>query len=210
MAHEVRNPLNSANLQLEVLMRRLDRGEARPETIRPVAQLVRDEIKRLEHLVNDFLAFAQPRPLETRPTDVGELCRGVLLLVSHEAEAAKIAATAALDPVPLVDADPERLKQVLLNLVRNAIEAMPSGGALTLRTRRGDGGRSVEIDVSDTGQGFADEAPIFDAFFTTKVAGTGLGLTIVHRIVADHGGTVRVRSRPGDTTFTISLPAGAG
>jgi signal transduction histidine kinase len=84
------------------------------------------------------------------------------------------------------------------------MEAMPQGGALTIRGRATTS--TVDVEVHDTGVGFADEAPIFDAFFTTKPQGTGLGLTIVHRIVALHGGAVRVRSRPGDTSFTVSLP----
>lgn len=107
--------------------------------------------------------------------------------------------------LPPVDVDPERLRQVLQNLVRNALEAMPDGGRLTVRARLAAGGQ-VELDVADTGAGFGDETPVFDAFFTTKPKGTGLGLSIVHRIVTDHGGTVRVRSRPGETCFTVSLP----
>jgi signal transduction histidine kinase len=100
----------------------------------------------------------------------------------------------------------ERLRQVLLNLTRNAIEAMSDdGGQLRLLARRV--GAEVEIVVEDDGPGFGEDLPVFDAFFTTKSQGTGLGLAIVHRIVADHGGTIRVDSRPGRTCFTLALPA---
>jgi signal transduction histidine kinase len=205
LAHEVRNPLNSALLQLQVLVRRMDRGETSPASLRPVVALVEDEIRRLEVLVNDFLSFVHPRPLDLQPTALAELCREVLAFAGPEVSAAGLAVRSELsETVPVVQADPQRLRQVLLNLIRNAVEATPAGGTITLRTHAADG--RVEIDVEDTGAGFPDETPIFDAFFTTKPKGTGLGLTIVHRIVSDHGGTVRVRSRPGQTCFTVSLP----
>lgn len=205
LAHEVRNPLNSAALQLQVLRRRLARGESSLESLDPVAALVEDEIRRLERLVSDFLSFARPRPLELQAIALDDLCRGVLGFFAPEAEASHVQVKLEMAPdLPALPVDPERLRQVLQNLARNALEAMPDGGVLTIRSRLADG--RVEIDVADTGQGFGDEAPIFDAFFTTKSKGTGLGLSIVHRIVADHGGTVRVRSRAGDTCFTISLP----
>ena len=92
--------------------------------------------------------------------------------------------------------------------MRNALEAMPGGGRLILRCRRGTE-KTVELDVEDTGLGFAEDQPVFDAFFTTKEKGTGLGLSIVHRIIADHGGTIRVRSGAGGTCFSLSLPAAA-
>jgi len=206
LAHEVRNPLNSATLQLQVLRRRLSKGDARPESLDPVAGLIEEEMRRLERLVDDFLSFARPRPLDLQPTGLAELCRGVLTFAEHDAAAAGVRLTLEVEPdVPTIQADGGRLRQVLQNLVRNALEAMPSGGRLAVRVRRAD--RGVELEVSDTGVGFADEAPVFDAFFTTKSKGTGLGLSIVHGIVTDHGGTVRVRSRPGDTCFTVSLPA---
>ena len=95
---------------------------------------------------------------------------------------------------------------MLLNLTRNALEAMQeTGGHLTLRARAD--GDAVELDVEDDGPGFSEDLPIFDAFFTTKEQGTGLGLPLVHRIVSDHGGTIRVESRPGRTCFTLRLPA---
>jgi signal transduction histidine kinase len=208
LAHEVRNPLNSALLQLQVLRRRMDRPNASRETLEPIATLVEDEIRRLEHLVTDFLSFARPRPLDLRATDLVEVFRSVQDFVAPELEANGI--TVQIDvaaALPALHVDPERLRQVLQNLVRNAVEAMGSGGKLTLRARAA--GAAVEIDIADTGPGFPEATPVFDAFFTTKPKGTGLGLSIVHRIVSDHGGTLRVRSRPGDTCFTISLPIAA-
>jgi PAS domain S-box-containing protein len=206
LAHEVRNPLNSALLQLEVLRRRMERiGGKEKETLAPIVALVEDEIRRLEHLVSDFLSFARPRPLELRATDLLELFESVVSFGTPELEAAEIVVSIDVPAdLPSLYVDRERLRQVLQNLVRNAIEAMAGGGRLTLRARAVDG--VLEIDVADTGPGFARETPVFDAFFTTKQKGTGLGLSIVHRIVSDHGGTLRVRSRPGDTCFTISLP----
>jgi signal transduction histidine kinase len=206
LAHEVRNPLNSASLQLTLLERRLGRGDA-PHTILPIARIIKSEIDRLDRLVRDFLAFAQPRPIETRSIDAADLVRGVRELITPEAAAAHVSVTAELPgrPVPVLG-DAERLRQVLLNLTRNALEAIGSarGGNLKLRARDTAGG--AEIEVEDDGPGFAEDLPIFDAFFTTKEQGTGLGLALVHRIVTDHGGTIRVSSRPGRTCFTIGLP----
>jgi signal transduction histidine kinase len=205
LAHEVRNPLNSASLQLTVLERRLERGQTGRDSTLPVLTLVKDEISRLDRLVRDFLAFSQPQPPERNPIDLNALLRSLAQWMGPEAEAGKIQVVLQLaDPLPGVMGDSERLRQVLMNLMRNATEAMPDGGRLTLKSRAVDG--SVEIDVEDSGHGFAEALPVFDAFFTTKSQGTGLGLAIVHRIVTDHGGNIRVRSAPGATVFTIGLP----
>jgi signal transduction histidine kinase len=209
LAHEVRNPLNSAALQLAVLERRLERGEPADRTA-PIAHIIRSEIDRLDRLVRDFLAFAKPAPLERRPVDVAALLTSTAELIAPEADAARVALTVDAPPaLPLAMGDAERLRQVLLNLTRNAIEAMDAGGGrLTLRARSAGG--MVEVEVEDDGPGFPNDLPVFDAFFTTKDQGTGLGLSLVHRIVQDHGGTIRVASGPGRTCFTFTLPAGTG
>jgi signal transduction histidine kinase len=206
LAHEVRNPLNSASLQLTVLERRLDRSDD-PTNALPIARIIKSEIDRLDRLVREFLAFARPHPLDPKPVDVEELLAGVAGLITPEAETGKVViAVDAADGTPPVLGDGERLRQVLLNLTRNAVEAMAErGGRLRLAARAT--GAEVEIDVEDDGPGFGEELPVFDAFFTTKSEGTGLGLAIVHRIVTDHGGTIRVESRPGRTCFTLALPA---
>jgi PAS domain S-box-containing protein len=208
LAHEVRNPLNSASLQLTVLERRLERGEA-PAAALPIAHVIKSEIDRLDRLVREFLAFATPRPFEPRPVDVGELLAGVAALIAPEAEAAHVSiAVDVAANVSTLSGESERLRQVLLNLTRNSIEAMNErGGRLRLGARTA--GAEVLVDVEDDGPGFGEELPVFDAFFTTKSHGTGLGLAIVHRIITDHGGTIRVESRPGRTCFTLALPAAA-
>jgi len=206
LAHEVRNPLNSASLQLTVLERRLERG-GDPAGALPIARVIKGEIDRLDRLVREFLAFARPHPLEPKPVPVGELLAGVAGLIAPEAEAARvvIAVDVPAGTLPVLG-DSERLRQVLLNLTRNAIEAMTErGGRLRLGARAAGG--EIEIAVEDDGPGFGEELPVFDAFFTTKSHGTGLGLAIVHRIVTDHGGTIRVESHPGRTCFTLVLPA---
>jgi PAS domain S-box-containing protein len=205
LAHEIRNPLNAASLQLELLLRRIEKGQLESDAIKSVATVIRSEIKRLEHLLNDFLSFARPNPLNLASTQIADVVDAVLSLVAPEIEAAHVSVTCDLAPeMAPIEGDAERLKQVFLNLVRNAIEAMPEGGELALRARPQEGG--VEVDVEDTGLGIADEAVIFDAFYTTKPHGTGLGLALVHRIVSDHGGQVTLRSGRGKTCFTVSLP----
>jgi PAS domain S-box-containing protein len=210
LAHEVRNPLNSALLQLEVLKRRVERGSG-ADALFPVLSIVQDEIRRLERLVNDFLAFAQPRPTSYTPTNVNQLVESVITLIKPEAETLGIEVRAELDPqTGSIEAAPERMRQVLLNLTRNALEAMSESGTLTLCTTRADSAGNVAIAVEDTGPGFPEEAPVFDAFYTTKASGTGLGLAIVHRIVGEHSGTIAVDSRPGATKFIIRLPQQSG
>lgn len=207
LAHEVRNPLNSAQLQLDVLDRKLAKGTLRTENVIATNRILRDELRRLERLVEDFLSFAQPRPLSLEMCDVNQLIQSVVDLVAPEVHGSGIDMHVEFDPgVGMVEVEAQRLRQVLLNLLRNAKEAMVDHGTLTVRTQGPGVDGNVLIEICDTGPGFAEDAPIFDAFYTTKEGGTGLGLAIVHRIITDHGGTISVQGTSGDTRFRISLP----
>ena len=209
LAHEIRNPLNGANLHVSVLDRALARMPHAPQVALDAAEVLRVEIRRLGALVSDFLDVARPKPLSRAEHDLNEIARSVGVLLSPEAQLREVSLEVETFPFPATaEVDSERIKQVLVNLVRNAVEAVKDGGHVILRVRRLP--HDVELDVADDGPGVPDtKAPVFDAFYTTKAGGTGLGLSIVQRIVSDHGGDVSFVSRPGSTTFTVRLPEGA-
>jgi PAS domain S-box-containing protein len=207
LAHEIRNPLNGAQLHVAFLKRAIQRSTAKQELLE-ATDVVADEITRLANLVTEFLDFARPRPPELKPTSLTRALEHVCGLVEGLAKAAGVEVVCDL-PVSDVEfpADGAKLTQVLLNLLNNAVEA--GGRSVCLRGRRGP--RQIFIDVEDDGVGLpSPDAPIFDAFYSTKEGGTGLGLAISHRIVTDHGGTIDVRSKPGKTSFHICLPLERG
>ncbi len=209
LAHEIRNPLNGASLHLSVIERGLARSADVPPAMKEAADVLRAEFRRLGGLVSDFLEVARPKPLVLTECDLNDLAQGVRTLLAPEAEARHV--TLSVVPFPfrvLARIDIERAKQVLVNLVRNALDAVKDGGNVAIGVRRLP--EHVEIDVQDDGMGVSDpNAPIFDAFYTTKDRGTGLGLSIVQRIVTDHGGEVSFASQPGSTVFTVRLPCEA-
>lgn len=208
LAHEIRNPLNGAQLHLTFLERGFNRLGLRDDDTTDAMRVVRAEIQRLSTLVSEFLDFARPRPLERRPVSLLELCTHAVALVQADAEEARVSIRTDLPATDVtLDADPDKLAQVFANLLRNAVESMATtgGGRVLLRARRKP--RQVLFEVEDEGPGIANpESPIFDPFFSTKPTGTGLGLSVVHRIVTDHGGTVDFTSRPGRTVFRVTLP----
>ncbi len=206
LAHEIRNPLNAASLQLTVVQRRLARDAPDVAGSLEATRLVATEMKRLAQLVQEFLQFARPQPLTLRRADLCATASELVQLVQPEAEAAGVELGFQHAGASESQIDEEKIKQVLLNLVRNAIEATGRGGHVELRLR--SEGENVLLEVEDDGPGLSSaDAPIFEPFFTTKSAGTGLGLSIVHRIVSDHGGRVEVQSRAGRTVFTVALPS---
>ncbi len=214
LAHEIRNPLNAAVLQLHLLTRNLDRIEADETTrgaLKDRTRIVGDEIGRLNRLLTEFLELARPRGIAREPVHVPRLADEVLDL---EEESAKGRGVTIVRDLPkdgcVAIGDREKLKQVIINLVVNALEAMKQGGTLTVRVR--PEGERVMLTIEDTGPGIAPEllTQVFDPFFTTKEAGTGLGLSIVRKIVVDqHGGDVEIDSERGKgAKVIVSIPTG--
>jgi signal transduction histidine kinase len=205
LAHEIRNPLNGAQLHVSFLERTLAKSGAPADALEAVT-VVGEEIKRLARLVTEFLDFARPRPLAVAPTSLTALCaRASQLASAHAGGGVALSLDLPASDVTL-SADKDRLVQVLLNLLQNAIEAVSArGGSVVLRARRAP--RQVWIEIEDDGPGLPPgNAPVFDAFFSTKPNGTGLGLAIAHRVVTDHGGAIDVESAPGRTRFRVTLP----
>jgi two-component system, NtrC family, sensor histidine kinase HydH len=220
LSHEIRNPLNAALLQLTLLERRLQRLEAglQGPLLEPLV-LVRDEIRRLDHILEDFLQFARPREFVPRPVALGGVVTRVLDLLDGEAGRRAIRIERRLEegPEPLrVAGEEERLRQVLVNLALNAVEASPDGGTVRVRLAAeppgppgSDAAPRVELTMEDAGPGVpaAVRDRIFEPFFTTKARGSGLGLSIVHAIVIQHGGTIEVGEAPGGgARFVLRLP----
>jgi signal transduction histidine kinase len=212
LAHEIRNPLNSIGLQLSILERRIKRLDSEVTgELQQLAEVIRSEISRLDSLVGDFLLFSRTKRFHYRPTSLDALVDDVLKLLRPEAEQAQVILQRGQpgpERLPDVPVDAEKMKQVVINLVRNAIEAVGMGGRVSVETSAG-GGR-VRLLVRDDGPGLPPGLDVFQLFVTTKPRGTGLGLSIVQQIVSEHGGEVGAASGPGGgTIFTVSLPAEA-
>jgi two-component system, NtrC family, sensor histidine kinase HydH len=209
LSHEIRNPLNAAALQLSVLERRVRKlpEDGQAVLLEPLV-LVRDEIRRLDQTLQDFLLFSRPRELVRRPVPLEALLRKVGELLSGDAEARLVQLVVEVQPgTPAAAGDEGILRQVLLNLILNALDVSPRGGRVYLRGRAVENG--VELVVADQGPGISAEVRnrLFEPFFTTKPNGTGLGLAIVHSLVDQHGGRVWVsRGDTGGAAFHIHLP----
>ena len=207
LAHEVRNPLNSAKLQLSLLQRRLAKlGVDR--SLQEPAKLVHDEIDRLTALLNDFLAFARPPRLDTQEQDLRVLLGHVVELERPGALARQVELVIVPCATPmLARIDGPKLHQVVFNLVRNALEAVNPGGRVELALRASS--KHVIIEVKDNGHGITPEVlqRIYEPFFSTKPEGTGIGMAIVQNLVQLHGGTLEVETSPRGTVFKVLLPA---
>ena len=204
LAHEIRNPLASIDGAAEILQENSINTAIRKETI----GIIRKECARLNRLLSSLLDFARPRSPEWHSIDVQHMLESVVQLLSHSTAKGITIRAQADGTLPKISGDPEQIRQVMLNLAINAAQAMPAGGEVQFVARRQDS--EVVIDVIDEGEGVPEEnlEKIFDPFFTTKHDGTGLGLSVVHRIVAQHHGTVSARKNLGPgMTFSLTLPA---
>jgi signal transduction histidine kinase len=214
LAHEIRNPLGSIKASAQYLSETAEQREDRGEFL----DIIVDEVDRLNRVVSSFLDYARPAHTDPEPIYVNSAVQLTLQFLRPECDSADVELHVTMDPdLPKVRIDIEHLRQVLINLVQNAMQAMTSGGDIYVETRIQDrfrigGGarRWVQISVRDTGPGIAPGllANLFVPFVTTKQQGTGLGLAISHRIVSETGGRIDVRSRQGfGTTFVVLLPA---
>jgi signal transduction histidine kinase len=214
VAHDVRNPLHSIGLTLQHLQetgRPADPGRAE-EFDRSLA-IIREEIGRLDRLVDNFLRFARSSPRPREELDLALLLRETVRLVEKQAERLEIRLEVVVEGEPRrVLADAEAIRSALLNLVLNGFEAMPRGGTLTLSLR--EAGGEVQVEVADTGEGIAEEdrEKVFDFAYTTRDGGHGLGLAMVHQAVVEgHGGRVSLESAPGEgTRVLLAFPPEAG
>jgi len=206
IAHELNNPIYGIMNTLELL-----KTEIPPESKRRrILELSLSEIQRLSEMLRNMLSFSKPEEEKRRPVKIDELIEGILLVMEKQMKESNIQVEASFDSdIPEVMASTNQMRQVMLNILKNAKEAMPKGGTLTVRTTRE--GNKVLIHIQDTGIGIPEEIrdKIFEAFFTTKqkVKGVGLGLSVCYGIIKDHGGEIKVESEEGKgTTFTLSLP----
>jgi len=206
IAHELNNPIYGIMNTLELL-----KTEIPPESKRRrILELSLSETERLSEMLRNMLSFSKPEEEVRKRLNVNELLEGILLMMEKQMKEVNVKVVTRFEPkIPEIMASTHQMRQVILNLFKNAKEAMPRGGTLTVRTEKED--TKVLIRIQDTGTGIPEEIrnKIFEAFFTTKqkVKGVGLGLSVCYGIIKDHGGEIRVDSKEGKgTTFTISLP----
>ena len=206
IAHEINNPLQAIKNCLELIIDEVEAGEPLDRTLLDVAA---GELERIRRIIQQMLDLYRPRQERMEPVDLNAAVEGVLALMRKQLESHNVTVETHLDSAaPQVIGREDQLRQVFINLVLNAIEAMPQGGQITIKTNRQDG--LIAVQVSDTGVGIAPEnlTRIADPFFSTKPKGVGLGLTICHEIIERHRGTLDVRSQVGrGSRFIIQLPA---
>jgi len=208
VAHEIKNPLGSISIHLQLLQKTLTKIKYTENKTEKYLNVIKEELERLNRIVVDFLFAVRPMQLELREENVNELISQVMEFVKIEMEQSKILCLLELDDnIPGILIDERLFRQALLNLVKNAQASMPKGGVFTIATNFAD--NEIRISVCDTGIGIKKEnlIKIFEPYFTTKDTGTGLGLTQVYKIIREHQGEITVDSEPeGGTEFRIILP----
>ena len=205
IAHEIRNPLTSINILIHSLASNLPSGASQKEDLK----VIEEEIHRINEIVDQFLRFAKPAPPLLGKAEVVSIFEETLQLLRPQIEKQRIIIQKEFQPLPPILMDREQMKQVILNLLLNAVQAMPKGGHLALKGHLPEGDRWIKLSIQDSGLGIPGEDidKLFDPFFSTKEGGVGLGLSIAHRIIDQHRGKIEVESTLGKgTLFTVWLP----
>lgn len=205
-AHEIANPLNAIGMSVQLLAGSLEGRHVDPALYDSIVE-ANTEITRLSALLRDFRSLARTQFIKLQSTDLPALIEEVLAPEKVLFQAADVRVRTEFSPLPALLVDRDRIKQALLNLIKNAVEAMPVGGSLTIRVYPAEN-ESVMIEIADTGVGIPENIDVFEIFRTTKAHGTGLGLTIASQIISAHRGAIAYSSEPGrGTIFKVSLPA---
>ena len=208
VAHEIGNPLNSLYLNLQLLQKSLERGTFDPADGKEMVSEAKSEVERLDHIIHQFLHALRPTKPMLNPMDIKRPVLDSLNFMRHEIEGKNITVNCLWNEnLPKIHGDADLLKQAFYNLIKNAIQAMPQGGTLSISCSSDE--HSVCVDVLDQGSGIRQEDAqrLFTPFFTTKANGNGLGLMVVERIVRDHGGRLSFESRVGEgTRFRLTFP----
>jgi signal transduction histidine kinase len=207
IGHELANPLNGMSLTIQLLEQRIHRLDADAGSqLTSTVKRLKDEISRLQKLVGEFATISRKEKYDFRPVALAKLIDDIVdLQAPHLAQNGIEIQTSLASDLPVLNLDGDKIKQALLNLVKNAGEAMPQGGRVTIDAFMADG--AVILELTDTGEGIPLDIDAFEPFVTTKKEGTGVGLVIVRQILTAHDGKISYRSRPGEgTTFRLELP----
>jgi len=209
VAHEIRNPLTSIKMRLFSLGREFEEGSPQKED----ADVIKEEVEQLEAIVHNFLQYARPAELKLEPSSINEILASVLDLLQHRIKSQEITVRSPQGNGVMVLADRQQMRQVFMNILLNACDAMPDGGDIAITFEPGSNGpeKTVKVRIGNTGAPISpdDAGHIFDPFFSTRDDGTGLGLSIARQIVESHGGEIRLDSpAPGESVcFSVTLPA---
>jgi two-component system NtrC family sensor kinase len=212
VAHEINNPLSGVFTYIKLMERRLDRkqpGGEDAEKFREYLSTMGREVERTSAIVHNLLDLTRQREPSKKPCELNRIIEESLVIVQNKLKLHNVEVEKRLDPLQSVNADPSQMKQMFINVMINAAEAMPAGGVLTIRTFRSPDGNNAVLEFQDTGIGIPPEimGKIFDPFYTTKEKGTGLGLSVVSGIIKRHEGNVEVQSEQGKgTLIRITLP----
>jgi signal transduction histidine kinase len=205
IAHEIRNPLTSINILIQSMMQKLPSENPRHEDFK----VIEEEIHRINEIIDHFLQFAKPASPHLKRAEVASMFEETLQLLRPQMEKLRISVEKDFQSLPLITIDNEQVKQVILNLLMNAIQAMPGGGQLRLGGELSEDGQWIKLSIQDSGVGIPPEDmdKLFNPFFSTKKGGMGLGLSIAHRVIDQHHGKIEVESLPEKgTLFTVWLP----
>ncbi|MFP6873660.1 MAG: ATP-binding protein [Verrucomicrobiales bacterium] len=210
VAHEIGNPLNSMNIHLQLLERKLKKAvpELYEAELRELIDISAVEVKRLDHIIDQFLKAIRPSQPRIEPTDINELVKEAMRFLEPELNDRGLQLTLELhSALPPLQLDPDQIKQAFYNVVKNATHATPPGGSIVVHSDLTD--EYVTVSFTDSGNGISaeDMSNVFQPYFTTKKSGTGLGLLIIRRIIREHGGQIKLASEEDKgTTVTLFLP----